>query len=265
MKRLLAFLAALLMTAVTYADSMQPAKIGIVIMHGKGGSPTKNVSDLASALEAKGYLVANLDMPWSGRRDYDASVDAADNEVEAALAILRNKGATKVFVAGHSQGGLFALHFANAHVIDGLIAIAPGGNVDSAVFREKVGASVEQARKLIADGKGNGKTGFMDFEGAKGTTPVHSTAAIYLSWFDPDGAMNQSMAVKNMSPTIPVLYIAPKNDYPGLFKANPAMFAALPANPLTRLYEPNTNHLGAPSGSLDEIVKWTADVANAAR
>lgn len=105
----------------------------------------------------------------------------------------------------------------------------------------------------------------MDFEGSKGTIQVHSTAAIYLSWFDPDGAMNQSLAVKNLNAKVPVLYVAPKNDYPGLFKVNPAMFAALPTNPLTRLYEPNTNHLSAPSGSIDEIVKWTTDVVNAAR
>jgi pimeloyl-ACP methyl ester carboxylesterase len=265
MKKLIAFLAALLMTAAACADNAQPVKIGIVIMHGKGGSPTRNVSDLASALEAKGYLVANLDMPWSGRRDYDASVDAADKEVEAALDALRSKGANKVFVAGHSQGGLFALHFATAHTIDGVVAIAPGGNVNSSVFREKVGASVEQARKLIADGKGNEKTSFLDFEGAKGTSPVNTTAAIYLGWFDADGAMNQSEAVKKLSPNIPVLYIAPKNDYPGLLKANPVMFAALPANPLTRLYEPNANHVGAPSASIDEIAKWTADVANGTR
>ncbi len=268
MKRLMIFLFATLISTSVLADDKAAApgtEIGIVIMHGKGGSPMRNVADLASALEAKGYQVANLDMPWSGRRDYDANVSAADKEIEAALDILRSKGASKVFVAGHSQGGLFALHFANAHVIDGVIAIAPGGNVDSPMFRDKVGASVEQARKLIAEGKGNEKTSFLDFEGSKGTSPVTSTAAIYLSWFDPDGAMNQSMAVKNMSPKVPVLYVAPKNDYPGLSRANPAMFTALPANPLTRLYEPNTNHQGAPSGSIDEIVKWTTDVANAAR
>jgi len=37
-----------------------PQKIGIVIMHGKGSSPSKHVSDLASFLEDRGYLVANL-------------------------------------------------------------------------------------------------------------------------------------------------------------------------------------------------------------
>src|SRR6185503_16085556 len=66
------------------AQAPSPA-IGVVIMHGKGGSPAGHVAKLAAALEQKGYLVANLEMPWSGKREYDVGVDAADKEVDAAL------------------------------------------------------------------------------------------------------------------------------------------------------------------------------------
>lgn len=41
------------------------------------------------------------------------------------------------------------------------------------------------------------------------------------------------------------------------------MFRELPANPLTRLYEPSSDHLGAPSASADEIVRWTKEVGGA--
>jgi len=129
--------------------------IGVVIMHGKGGSPTRFVAGLASFLEQKGYLVANLEMPWSGSREYNATVEAAEKEVDAAIDSLRAKGAVKVFVAGHSQGGLFAIYYGGKHPVDGIIAIAPGGNVATPIYRREVGPSVEQARRLIADGKGN--------------------------------------------------------------------------------------------------------------
>src|SRR5688572_23963768 len=46
------------------AAQAQVGTIGIVIMHGKGGSPTGLVAGLARALEEGGYLVANLEMPW---------------------------------------------------------------------------------------------------------------------------------------------------------------------------------------------------------
>ncbi|HEY9191264.1 MAG TPA: hypothetical protein VIO81_00185 [Methyloversatilis sp.] len=241
-----------------------PSVVGVVIMHGKGGSPAKHVADLASALEARGCLVANLEMPWSARRDYDVSVATAEREVESALDQLRARGARTLFVAGHSQGGLFALYYGGRHPVDGVIAMAPGGNVGNPIFREKLGDSVDQARKLVADGKGDERTRFLDYEGAKGTYPVIATPANYLGWFDPDGAMNQTSAMRNMNPAVPVLYVAPRGDYPALARVRQSMFDALPRHPLTALYEPDSNHLGAPSASLDEILRWTRAVADRA-
>ncbi|HUL46273.1 MAG TPA: hypothetical protein VLV25_04180 [Steroidobacteraceae bacterium] len=240
----------------------EPAQIGIVVMHGKGGSPSRHVAELASGLEMRGYLVANLEMPWSGGRRYDVPVAAADSEVEAALAQLRAKGAAHLFVAGHSQGGLFALHFGDRHAVDGIIAIAPGGNVASPSYREKLGDAVLRARQLIAAGKADEKTRLLDFEGSKGVYTIWCTPANYLSWFDPDGAMNELEAIKSMDPKVPVLYVAPTGDYPPLRASRQMMFGALPPHPLTRLYEPDTNHFGAPAASIEEIARWTAQVAS---
>ncbi len=236
-------------------------KIGIVVMHGKGGSPSKHVSELASALEAQGMLVANLEMPWSGKRNYDVNVAAGEAEVETALNALRAKGARKLFVAGHSQGGLFALYFGNKHVVDGIIAIAPGGNVAGLTYRDKVADSVEEARKLIAEGKSDQKTRFTDFEGNKGSYPVTTTPASYLTWFDPEGAMNETQAVKNMNPATPVLFVAPTNDYSSLVKIKQQMFDALPKNPRSKLYEPDSSHINAPTASIKEIIEWVMSVA----
>lgn len=248
---------------LTAIAETSPIKIGVVLMHGKGGSPTKHVSELASSLETRGFLVANLEMPWSGRRNYDVDVRTAEEEIESTLKTLRDKGAKKVFVAGHSQGGLFALYFGGKHVVDGVIAIAPGGNVGNPTFREKLGEHVAMARKFIAEGKAGEKTTLADFEGAKGTYPITATPAAYLTWFDPEGAMNQTTAVHGMNPAVPVLFIAPTNDYPGLLNVKQQMFDALPKNPRTKLYEPNSSHLNAPSASSKEIVEWTTAVANA--
>ena len=255
--------------AIVVAGVVQPAvaessasPIGIVVMHGKSGVPTGYVAELASSLEAKGYLVANLEMPWSKNRRYDADVSAAEKQVVAAIDGLRAKGATSVFVAGHSQGGLFALHFGGKHAVNGIVAIAPGGNVANKLYARKLGEPVEQARQLVAEGKGEERAQFFDFEGSKGTFPVTTTAAIYFSWFDPNGAMNQWSASKNMNPKVPVLFIAPTRDYPGLLKVKQDMFGSLPANPLTRLYEPDSNHINAPTASVDEIARWTAEIAS---
>ena len=131
------------------------------------------------------------------------------------------------------------------------------------IYREKVGESVESARKLIAEGKGQEKARLNDFEGSRGSYLIVTTPAAYLSWFDPEGAMNEPAAIRSMNPAVPVLFIAPTGDYPGLRRAKQKMFDALPKNPRTKLYEPDSSHLNAPSASIKEIVEWTTTIANA--
>jgi pimeloyl-ACP methyl ester carboxylesterase len=252
-----------LVAASPNAVPAPPDPIGVVIMHGKGGAPTRLVSDLASALEGRGYLVANLEMPWSGRRNYDVPVERAEEQVHAAVADLRSKGAERVFVAGHSLGGLFAVHLAGRLALDGVIAIAPGGSVNSPVYREKLGGSVARARQLVADGKGGELARLDDFEGSKGIYPVVTQPLNYLIWFDPEGVISMVRALRAVKPQVPVLWIIPKRDYPLLRKANVPMFATLPSNSMSRLYEPDSDHLGAPAASAAEIMRWTREVGEA--
>lgn len=253
---------AALAAALPVSATAQVDPIGIVIMHGKGGAPTRHVADLARTLEGRGYLVANLEMPWSGNRNYDVTVERGEQEVEAAVAGMRAKGAKKVFVSGHSLGGLFALHLAGRLSVDGVIAIAPGGSVSSAVFHEKLGASVSRARQLVAEGKGNNAARLEDFEPSKGLYAVVAVPAAYVTWFDPEGAMNMLRAGRAANSKVPILWIVPKRDYAGLRKTTPAIFRVLPENSLSRFYEPDSDHLGAPSASADEIVRWTREVAS---
>jgi len=255
------FLALLFAGLASFANAQSP-KTGVVIMHGKGGLPDGSVLYLAEFLQSRGDLVANLEMPWSSRRDYDVDSAAALKQVADALDELRAKGATKVFVAGHSQGGGFALYVGGRLSVDGVIAIAPGGNVATPIFRQTVRESLERAEQLVAAGKGAQRERFVDYEGSRGVTPLITNAAAYASWFDPNGAMNQVKSEKSLPSSVPVLYVAPTDDYPGLVKAKRAMFDALPKNPLTKLYEPDSNHMRAPIAAREEIARWIGEVAS---
>ena len=261
MKSLVALLACLAAIALPVRAQVAPPEVGIVIMHGKGGDPTKLVAGLARWLSSRGYRVANLEMPWSGRRNYDQPVPEAVAEVDAALASLRAQGARKLFVCGHSLGGLFALHYAGERRFDGLIAIAPGGDPGGQFLRQTLGAEVGRARSLAAEGKAGERATFNDYENAKGLYPIETTAAAYLSWFDPEGAMNQARAMAAVDPSIPVLYVVPTNDYPGLLRAKDLFFPRLPRNAKTRLYEPAATHTAAPWESHEEIARWIGEVA----
>ncbi len=244
---------------VAIAQTTAPA-IGIVVMHGKGGGPGGLVKPLADGLEARGFRVANLQMPWSRDRKYDVDVVAAVSEVNAAISDLRSKGAVKIFVAGHSQGAVFALHYATREKVDGLIIIAPGGDVSTNFYRQQVGRSVSRAKDQIAASKGSETGDYDESEGGKNWT-VRTTAAIYFSWFDPDGAMNQLKSSAALPKTLPVLHVAPTSDYPALLRAKQDMFRALPDHPLKRLYEPNSDHRNAPRDAIDAIAGWIGEVA----
>src|SRR5690242_17289106 len=78
--------------------------VGVVILHGKWGSPGGFVANLANDLGKEGFLVAAPEMPWSGKRLYDKGIAGAMIEIDAAVKTLRDKGAKRIFVAGHSLG-----------------------------------------------------------------------------------------------------------------------------------------------------------------
>jgi hypothetical protein len=85
---------------------------------------------------------------------------------------------------------------------------------------------------------------------------------VYLTWFDPDGAMNSDRAARVVNPHVPILWIVAERDYPGLRRTNIPMFETFSKNPHTRLYQPDADHIGAPTASRDEIVRWIAEVVS---
>ncbi|MBI5110012.1 MAG: alpha/beta fold hydrolase [Rhodocyclales bacterium] len=253
----------LLLLAVLLSPPLRAAppvqEIGIVVMHGKGGSPGRFVNVLAEALEKEGFLVANIEMPWSARRHYDVELDAAVGEASRALDELRARGAKKLFVSGHSQGGIFALLYGARHKVDGLVAIVPGGAVDVKVYLSTLGSDVARARQMIADGRGQEKAEFADYEASRGTNPVTTTASSYLSWFDPNGA-HTSRVFSQVLPGVPVLHVSATRDYPGLLRFREQNHAAIPAHPLKRMAVVDSDHLNAPAAAAPEVLRWVREV-----
>src|SRR5215475_14385860 len=82
--------------------AMMPARAGglqgtgVVFLHGKGVWTGAFDGGIPSALEAEGALVASPEMPWSLGRIYVATYDEAMREIDAAVAGLKGKGATRI-------------------------------------------------------------------------------------------------------------------------------------------------------------------------
>jgi esterase/lipase len=200
--RLLVLVAVISMAAPVSAQS-----IGVVLMHGNTDSPDGTIALLAAAMEDAGYVVERPEMCWSHRRRRDKPFLECLAELEAPIARLTSRGARAIVVAGMSQGGAGALAFdARRPNLAGIIALAPNGAPERLVHLfPKVAESVAQARAMVAAGNGDQRASFTDLN-IHGPFPVDTTAAIYLSFFDPAGLSNMLDNVSRLRE--PLLWVA---------------------------------------------------------
>jgi len=102
----------LLLAGVTFAGvpAVAGEKIGVVLMHGKNRTASEKspIAKFAYALEVADFIVA---------------------EIDRAVANLKDKGASKIVVGGHSLGANAALGCgARREGLAGILAIAPGAH-----------------------------------------------------------------------------------------------------------------------------------------
>lgn len=229
-------------------------EIGVVLLHGKGGTPSGYLSALALALQDRGHLVSTPEMPWSKGRIYDASLDEAMVEIDQEVKVLRQKGAKIVVVGGQSLGANVALGYAASRVqVDGLIVLAPGHNPEQSAFARRLGPDLSKARTLIAAGRGHEKTSFFDLNQGK-LFQVTATPDVYASWFNPDGfAVMPRSAAAIKSPS-PLLFIVGSGD--GSAPTRDYIFDKAPSHPKSKFVMVTSDHFNVPTAAIDEVAAW---------
>ncbi len=238
---------------ITFA-SAAPADIGIVLMHGKWGTPkSPGITVVANAATDQGYAVELLQMPWSRSRMYDKDYTEALAEISAAVAKLKANGAKKVILAGHSFGANAAMAYASQHDgVNGILLMAPGHSPDYQV--SFFGPDVAKAKAMIAEGKGDETLSFEDSNQGKMKT-IEAKARIYYSYFDPSGLGAMSVTAAKVRPGTAVLLIIGNSD-PWFERARSTVFNKTPHNPQSRYIEINSNHVNTPKDGLHEIMAW---------
>ena len=228
-------------------------KTGIILMHGKAGSP-EHLRNLAADLTHAGYLVVTPEMPWSKARGYDETLQEAHGDIGNLIAGLKKQGAARIVIAGHSMGANMAMGYAATHGdVAAVMAIGPGQTVESENFRKALGESVARARTMIAEGKGATRVTFADLHLAKIVT-AETTAPIYLSYFDPEGLANMPEMAKRIG--VPLLWVVGTLDKNMLDRGRAYAFDHVPANPLNRYAEVHADHMGTPDAASPMILEW---------
>jgi len=229
-------------------------RAGLVLMHGKGVN-LENLGDLSAALEGQGFLVVTPMMPWSRDRYLNATYEAALDEIAGAIQKLKQRGATRIVVAGHSMGANAALSYAaNRGGVDGVIMLAPG-HFPSVLVATLGEDSLSKAREMVKAGRGPERADFQD----SGFT-LNTTAQIYLSYFDPQGSAAMIPNAARLNAKIPVLMVVADNDPRA--KTARKIFARLPANPSSQILTVTADHLEVPSASKGEVVRWLKNLPN---
>jgi predicted alpha/beta-hydrolase family hydrolase len=251
--------APVLLLVAALIPSAAPAedRIGVVLMHGKGGMPEgRMMAPLISALTEAGFLVSMPEMPWSRDRRYDADYRQAMAEISKEVAALREKGAKKIVVAGQSQGANAALGFgALVGGVDGIAAIAPGHVPEYFATLGPVAEALAKAKELVAAGKGDEKGDYPDVNQGVDAT-VTATASVYLSHFDPDGPAVMYRNAAAIRPGIPLLWIYGERDRPNVRRGQDYAFDRAPAHPKNRYVVVGGGHGATPRIGAPDIVEW---------
>lgn len=232
-------------------------KIGVVLMHGKGGTalPRSPIGGLVDYLKANGVLVEAPEMPWSRDRRLDRSYEGAMSGIAAAVKRLRDEGATRIVVGGHSMGGNAALGYgARRDGLAGVMVIAPGHTPELAGFQDKVDSDWRRAKAMVDQGHGDDSAEFHDVNQGRVTTGYFK-ARIYLSWFDPSGPAVMPENAAHLRPGTALLWVVGDKDR--MFERGKGYaFDRAPSNPKNEYVVVKGGHKETPENAKVEILNW---------
>ena len=226
-------------------------KLGVVMLHGKQGV-IEQLQAYDGPLAALGHVTERPEMCWSRQRIYDQPYPECLQEIDRAIERLRSRGATGFVVIGMSLGGNAVLAYGARHQgLKGIVALAPAHPAEILARRPDIGGSIEQASRLVADGKGDIKAAFSEINTGK-TFTVTTTPKIYLSFHGTNSiAVMPGNAAKL---TAPLLYVAGAQDAGQ--RGPDYVFNKAPKNSLNRYVTVQADHRGTPAAGLHGVIEW---------
>lgn len=264
------FLSALAITCAALAATVAPLsaaaqqRIGVLMLHGKnpGNNQDPNFSPLKGTFERQGWVATVPDMPWSRGRYLDGNWDKAMAEMAGHIKGLRERGATKIVIVGHSMGAPAALsHAARGGEADALVLLAPG-HIPLGYYTypslKVVHDSIDEARALVAAGKGDSRERFSDINQGRQQNVI-TTAKDYLSYFDPTSDAEMSVTAPRVPATTAVLTVIGEKD-PLFSRIKTYYVDKLPANPKSKYLEVSGGHLETPRVVTDDMIQWIKTV-----
>ncbi len=231
--------------------------IVFIAIHGKG-TPVNHprLTSLYTSLLDNGYETIALEMPWSTNwsgtfEEGLALIDATINNVIAS--------GRKPILIGHSLGAAASLIYVGKNPNNkllGVIAIAPGHMLHNSNKMQKVTASsVEKAKTLISESKGNVRSSFKELNNGK-IRNVTMSAEAYKSYYDTDSFPNVEMLLGDIN--TPTLWIAGKSDRLTKVYSMSVLFTELAQNSKNKYVLVDGNHTDVVQNSSGTVINWVS-------
>ncbi len=245
-------------------------KMGVVLMHGKQGGGVRDTSPdaLHRKMQAAGMQVIKPELPWSFNRYIDGDWDLAMAEINGHVQRLKEMGAQRIALVGHSLGSPAALSYAVRFPsqVHALGLLAPGHVPHyyslcipySPIRMCGVKEGVAQARQEVSAGRADKKQPLVDINQGRRNT-VWMTPRDYLTYFDPASDAEMSVTAPRMPPGVPVLWVIGDGDYL-VREGRQYVFDLLPPHPRSLYLQVSGNHLSTPAVAADQVVDWLKQV-----
>lgn len=234
---------------------------GFLILHGKGSGPDVpgcSVTPLAAKLEENGYLVDYRAYSWAPPTIYSKTFESTEDELRAGIQRLRERGATRIHLVGHSMGANIAIYYATRNAdFDTLIGLASAHNVHHPTLRYVVRWSVEKAKALIEQGNDE-PTEFVDWS-VTDILALMAKPSCYLSYFDYDGNANMNLNVSKITRTLNVLMVGGNNDNTQQ-STRASVFNPIPKTEYSRWIQTADDHNSVSINAYDNIVNWVQNL-----
>jgi len=242
-----------LVASVAVAPALAAERLGVVLLHDKNDPPDRHLAEVERLLRNVGFDVQSPELPWSKKRGFDATYQQALVEIGMAVEELRLGGATRVALVGHGLGANAALGYAVARGgVFAIAALAPSHDPER--HREVFLPDVRKARSLMNSAGGHARSLFTDILQDK-DYDLSTTAEVYLSFNDPDGAAVMPRNCAALKGPVPLLWVVGLGD-PLSHLGRSYAYAKAPSHPESRYEEVQADHQGVPRQAARMVAEW---------
>ena len=243
----------LFLALMGHAAHAQDKGCFVVLMHGKWGNP-QYISHFGRKMEPV-CAFKSIELPWSQRRNYDAPYPKALEDIQAEVRKAREQGYAKVVLAGHSFGANAAMaYMAEMGDADAVIALAPGHS-PAHMYERGIGKdAVDQARALVASGKGDQKLTMDDLNQGKRLQTRMSADALW-TYFNPEGLGHMPGTAAKFKKPVPFAWVIGTAD--PLFRGGQAYaFDKTPPHPKSLYLVVEADHANTPDVAAPRLLEW---------